>query len=335
MRKWLTLFLVLFLILFAALGCTPTQDADPDPVDENGDEEPEPAPPSGPIFITLASGSPGGAYFPLGAGMAQMISSKVEGLVAQSESTGASVENSRLVGSKQSEMGMAMANVAYTAYTGEGAFEADGALPIVALFSMYPAPQHLIVAADSDIYSVADLKGKKVSVDAPGSGCEVTSLVIMEMAGVLDEVEALNYSQPEAADALKDGLVDAVFYNFAVGSAIIEEIQVAKKIRFIPMEEELLDSILAEYPYFTKGYIPAGAYGLTEQVRALTIGNLMLVHRDMEEDMAYEIVKAIFDEDSLKALTAIHPIGAEMSFEVGGDTGLEIHPGAARFFQGN
>ncbi len=340
MRTKFILLLVLFLLVFAAfgaVGCAPT--ADPPPPDENGEEddedEPPPPPDTGPIFITLASGSPGGAYYPLGAGMAQEISSRVEGVIAQSESTGASVENARLVASGQSDMAMAMANIAYNAILGEVQFEADGALDqLVALFSMYPAPQHLIVPANSDIQSVADLAGKRVSIDAAGSGCAVTSEIILTTAGIWDDVDARNYSQPEAADALKDGNVDAVFYNFAVGTAIINEIQFTTPIRFIPIEDELLDAIIADHEYFTKGVIPAGAYtGLEEDVSALTIGNLMLVHRDMDEDLAYEIVKAIFDEDALFALSRIHPIGGEISKETGGNTGIPIHPGAARFFQ--
>jgi uncharacterized protein len=333
MRTKVLAYLLLFLLVFAAfgaVGCTP----DPPPP-ENGEDQEDPPPPPGPTFITLASGSPGGAYFPLGAGMAQMISNKVDNVVAQSTSTGASVENARLVARGEAEMGMAMANIAYNAIKGEVQFAADGALSqLVALFSMYPAPQHLIVAANSPIQSVQDLEGKRVSIDAAGSGCAVTSEIILKAAGIWDKVDARNYSQPEAADALKDGTVDAVFYNFAVGTAIINEIQFTTKLRFIPLEDELLNAVIAGHPYFTKGFIPAGAYsGLEEDVPALTIGNLMLVHKDMDADLAYEIVKAIFHADSLKGLAAIHPIGAELSKAKGGDTGIPLHPGAARFFQ--
>ncbi len=121
-----------------------------------------------------------------------------------------------------------------------------------------------------------------------------------------------------------------------MGTAVINEIQLTTKLRFIPIEGELLEAIIADHPYFTRGFIPAGSYnGLEEDVSTLTIGNLMLVHKDMDEDLAYEIVKAIFDEDSLKALAAIHPIGAKINREAGGDTPVPLHPGAARFFQGN
>lgn len=288
---------------------------------------------TGPLFITVAAGSPGGVYFPLGAGIAKVISAQVEGVFAQSESTGASVENSRLVGSKESEMGMAMANVAYDAYAGQGSFTGDQQ-NIVALFSMYPAVQHLIVAEDSDITTVQDLAGKRVSVDAAGSGCEVTSYIILEAAGIRDEVETRNYSQTEAADALKDGIIDALFYNFAYPGAVVEEMLATKKLRFIPLDDTLLDTIVADYPYFTKGAIPAGIYGLEEDVSALTVGNLMVVHADLDEEMAYQFVQAIFSEESLTELAGIHPIAKLMNKKDAANTPIPLHPGAERFFQG-
>lgn len=283
-------------------------------------------------FVVVSSGSPGGVYFPLGAGIAKVITDRVDGVFAQSETTGASVENSRLVGSGESEMGMAMANVAFDAYRGDGAFEED-AQPIMAMFSMYPAAQHLIVAASSDIYSVYDLVGKRVSVDAAGSGCEVTSYIILEAAGILDQVNTLNYSQPEAADALKDRLVDAVFYNFAYPGAVVEELMFARDIRFVPIADEIFDSILADYPYFTRGVIPEGVYQLKEDVPALMVGNLMVVHKDMDEDLVYNILEAIFHENSIRELIGIHPIARLFVPELAKETGLPLHPGAERFFQ--
>ncbi|MCW3489682.1 TAXI family TRAP transporter solute-binding subunit [Dethiobacter alkaliphilus] len=326
-KKWtmfITLIFVVAVMVTALTGCGEGNGNVNGDNNDTGDASPS--------FISIASGSPGGAYFPLGAGMAKVITDNVEGVFAQSESTGASVENARLVGSGASEMGMAMANVAYDAYAGQGDFDGDQQ-DVVALFSMYPAAQHLIVGADSDIYSIEDLVGKTVSVDAAGSGAEVTSYIILEAAGIRDEVNTRNFSQPEAADALKDGQVDAVFYNFAHPGAVVEEIMTTKDIRFIPIEDELLDAIIDDYPYFTKGVIPAGVYGLDEDVSALTVGNLMLVHSDMDEDFAYALVEAMFKEASLDELVGIHQVAALMNLQDSAVSPIPLHPGAERFFQ--
>ena len=325
--------LIIFGLVLGAWGCAPADDPVDDVIDDPVDDEPVDDPEADDIFIVVAAGSPGGVYFPLGAGLAYVFERRIPGATAMSETTGASVENCRLVARGESEMGMAMANVAWDAYTGEGAFEDDGALPIRTLFSMYPAQQHLITLEGSGINSVDDLVGKTVSVDAPGSGAEVTSEIILGIAGILDDVDTVNYSQPEAAEALIDGMVDAVFYNFASPAAVVDQIQASRDVKFVPIEADLLDAIIAEYPYFSPGVIPAGHYGLEEDVSALTVGNLMVVHEDMNEDLVYELVKAVFHEDSIAELIGIHPIAANFQVGLAAEAPVPLHPGAARFFE--
>jgi len=325
------LFVLMALVIIVAAGCS--QPAAPAGEEEEGKGVPEEPPKPEVEFIVVSSGSPGGVYFPLGAGIAKIISDKVPGVFAQSESTAASVENCRLVGRGESEMGMAMGNVAYDAYVGQGAFDNDKQ-PLRALFSMYPAPQHLVVLERSPINSLEDLAGKKVSVDAAGSGCEVTSYIILEAAGIKDSVNTVNYSQQEAAEALKDGIVDAVFYNFAYPAAVVEEISSTHSIRLIPLENTLLDKVIANYPYFTKGTIPGNSYSkVPGDTRVLMVSNVMVCHENMDPGMAYEIVKAIYDEDSLAQLIGIHSIARQFSPEMGADTPIPLHPGAERFFR--
>jgi len=330
--------LLVFSLLFVAIGCEPEEEVEPveeEPVDEEPvDEEPvDEEPVDEDLFVVVAAGSPGGVYFPLGAGIAYVLERRIDGMTAMSETTGASVENCRLVATGESEMGMAMANVAWDAYVGEEAFEDDGELPIRTLFSMYPAQQHLLVPEGSDIESVDDLVGKSVSVDAPGSGCEVTSYIILEAAGIRDDVDTVNYSQPEARDALIDGEVDAVFYNFASPAAVVDEIMAARDIRFVPLEMDLMEAIIEDYPYFSAGAIPEGHYGLEEDVAALTVGNLMVVHEDMDEQQVYDMLEAIFHEESLDELIGIHPIAENFTVELAAEAPVPFHPGAERYFE--
>ncbi|MGM0689228.1 MAG: TAXI family TRAP transporter solute-binding subunit [Bacillota bacterium] len=328
---YLSAFILAFNMLFVVWGCAPLGDMvdeldiDTDPVDEEPVDED--------IFIIVAAGRPGEIYFSLGAGLAYVFERRIRGTTAISETTRSPVENCRLVASGESEMGMAMADVAWDAYTGAGPFEDDGELPIRTLFSMYPAQQHLITIEGSGIESIDDLVGKTVSVDAPGSGAEVTSYIILEAAGILDDVNTVNYSQPEAADALIDGMVDAVFYNFASPAAVVDQIQASRDVKFIPLEMDLIDTIITNFPYFSPGAIPAGHYGLMEDISALTVGNLMVVHEDMDEQLAYDLLQAIFHEDSLAELVGIHPIARNFQVALAAKAPVPLHPGAERFFQ--
>lgn len=283
-------------------------------------------------FIVIGSASPGGVYFPLGLGIAKVITDNVEGVFARSETTGGSVMNCQQLGAGSLDMGMAMANVALDAYEGNGSF-ADNAQPVKAMFSMYPSVQHLIVAADSDIYTVEDLAEKTVSIDAAGSGGEVVSLIILEAAGILDEVNKQNYQQLDAASALIDGDVDAVFFNLPYPSQVVDVITGAIDVRFIPISEDLFDVIYEEHPYFTYGVIPEGVYQLDSDIPSIMVGNLMLVGQDMDEDLVYDILTAIFLESSIEELLGVHHVASFFHIALASETGIPLHPGAQRFFE--
>lgn len=283
-------------------------------------------------FIVIGTASPGGVYFPLGMGIAKVITDNVQDVFARSETTGGSVMNCQELGAGSLDMGMAMANVALDAYEGIGSFAGD-AQPLRAMFSMYPSVQHIIVAADSDIYTVEDLADKTVSVDAAGSGGEVVSLIILEKAGIQHEVNTQNYLQFDAVHALIDGEVDAVFYNLPYPSQVIEMLMGSMDIRFIPISENLFNEIYAEYPYFTFGVIPGGNYQLDSDVPAVMVGNLMLVHQDMDEDFVYELLTAIFMESSIEELLGVHHVASFFHASLASETGIPLHPGAERFFE--
>lgn len=318
------------LLAFAVMGCGQLDAL----VGETEKQEPEDDAPKPEVqFIVVSSADPGSVSSLLGAGIADIVSDKVPGVFAQLWNTATSVESLRLVGRGEADMGMAMGNVVFDAYMGAGAFENDKQ-PLRALFSMYPSLQHLVVLDKSPIRSIQDLVGKKVSVDVAGSGCEATSYIILEAAGIRGQVDTVNYSQQEAANALKDGIVDAVFYNFTYPCAAVEEISATHAIRLIPLEDALLEKIIGDYPYFAKGYIPGKAYSkVPGDTRALAVSSVMACHEGMDPDLAYGIVKALYDEESLKYLVGIHPVAKQLSPETGADTPIPLHPGAEGYFK--
>ncbi|MBS3920516.1 MAG: TAXI family TRAP transporter solute-binding subunit [Deltaproteobacteria bacterium] len=286
-------------------------------------------------FLTLASGSPGGVYYPLGGGMAVVIQ-KTTDLRCAAESTGASVENCRLVGVGESDMGMVMGSIAFKAIQGQEPFEKK--FPLAALFQMYPAPEHIVTVSGKGIKSVKDLKGKKVSIDVPGSGCAVMAKAILEEYGfnLEKDLTIAHLSQSESVQALKDGVIDAVFFNFAYPGSAVLDLAATRDIMLIPVEAAMADQIVKKYPYYVKITIPAKTYPKVDHpVLCLGDSNVLIANKQMEEDVAYKIVKAIFENvDKGKwALKDIHPIAAQLTPSNAVNSPVALHPGAIKYFK--
>jgi TRAP transporter TAXI family solute receptor len=293
-------------------------------------------PAAGRVFLTLATGSPGGVYYPLGGGMAVAIEKTCDDLRCAAESTGASVENCRLVGNGDSDMGMVMGSVAYKAINGQEPFEKK--FNLVALFQMYPAPEHIVTTGKSGIKSIDDLKGKKVSIDVPGSGCATMAAAILEEAGfdLKKDLTIANLSQTESVQALKDGIVDAAFFNFAYPGSAVMDLAATREVVLIPMKRDLADKIIKKYPYYVKITIPGKTYsGVDNDVLCLGDSNVLIANKSMKNDIAYRVVKAIFSnvKEGKYALINIHPIAAQLTPANAVNSPILIHPGAQKFFK--
>lgn len=318
---WQLISIVMLVLLVVMAGCAPK------PAEEGkaeGEEKKEIT------YLTFASGSVGGAYYSLGGAIADTMS-RVPGFQCVSESTGASIENGRLVASGQSQFGFMMSDAAYKAANGIEPFKEK--LALKALFTMYPAPQHILTLKGSGIKSVPDMKGKRVSVDAAGSGCEATSKEILKAMGMTyDDIKVAFLSQPEAATAIKDGNVDALFWNFAYPGAVVLDVASVRDLELIPLPEDIMDKLASEFPYYRKGKIPAGTYkGVDEDIPALEVGNVIVVPAEMDEELAYTITKTLFD--NVKSLAEVHPAAAQMDPATAWQTSIELHPGAAKYFK--
>ncbi len=341
MKKTLYLSVALIFVLALAggmlLGCEPEEEVvdEVDPEEEVVDDEPDPEDVAeAEKFLTLASGSPGGVYYPLGAGLAQQITGNIDGVVCQSESTGASVENIRLVGAGETDLAMVMGNVAFDAIEGQADFEGD-AQPIMALFNMYPGAQKFFVDADTDIYELEDFAGHEISVDAAGSGSEVMARTIFEFAGIMDDIDAVNLSMAETSEALRDGLIDGGSVSLAYPTAHFEELHAMMDIRYVDLDEDFMDAAIEEYPFFFKGVVPKEAHEehMDEDHHTLFVGNEIIVHEDFDEDLAYEITRHMFQEETIEELIGIHAQAENMDIQNAPETAAPLHPGAERFFQ--
>lgn len=283
-------------------------------------------------FLSLSTGGPGGVYFPLGGAMADLLTRQLQGVIVTAESTAASVENARLVGGGLSDMGMVLGSVAYNARHGLPPF--DQPLDIVALFQMYPAPQHIVTLKGSGIQSVNDMRGRRVSTEAPGSGAETIALAILDVFGIDPDRDftRARLSQNESAEALVDGVVDAVFLNFAYPGAAVEQMATVRDIDLVSLEPDMLEKVIEKYPYFVPTVIPAGTYrGVDYDVLALGDSNVIVAHASMPEDVAYQIVKTIFE--NAEALHPVHPVAMQLTPQNGVLSPIPLHPGAERYFR--
>lgn len=288
------------------------------------------------VFLTIGTGSPGGVYYPLGGGMAVVIEKTLPNVQCAAESTGASVENSRLVGSDDTDMGMVMGSVAYRAMKGNEPFERE--YPLVTLFQMYPAPQHLVTTRQSGIKSLADLKGKKIAIDVPGSGCSIMAQAILSEFGydLKRDVQLADLTQSESVQALKDGIVDAAFFNFAYPASAILDLASTRDIILIPLDKAFVDRLLSKHPYYVAVTIPKGTYpNMDYDVLCAGDSNLMVVNKNMPNDLAYNIVKVIFENANTGpyALTNIHPIAQQLTVQNAVVSPIPVHPGALKYFQ--
>ncbi|MEX2365141.1 MAG: TAXI family TRAP transporter solute-binding subunit [Pseudohongiellaceae bacterium] len=283
--------------------------------------------------LSIATGGTGGAYYPLGGGLATLIGEHLDGYDAVAEVTGASVENMGLVHRQDSDVAFALADTVYQAYHGEGRFDGNP-LDVVALGSVYPNAVQIVVMADSDIDSLDDFRGKRVSVGAPGSGTEVNAQALLEGNGISYDdftVQRLNFN--ETADALRDGDIDIGIWSVGPPTSSILSLATARDIKLLSLSEEEVANALEVEPVFAPYTLRAGLYeGFDEPANTVGIPNVLTVNTAMSEELAYQITKLVFEE--VEYLRDIHPAADDTTVEFSlTSTPIPLHPGSIRYYE--
>jgi uncharacterized protein len=318
-------------LLLAA--CNGDDDAPVDDPDEEVDDDEEAVDVDRPEFLTLATGSTGGTYFPLGGAMAGVWSGEIEGLRVSTQASGASVENLRLLDAGEAELVMAVNGVAADAMNGEGEFEGE-ALEFSFLGNVYGEVMQ-IVASDPEIESVADMAGKRIAIGPPGSGTEVVARDMLEAAGIDpdNDIDALQESFGDAADGLRDGQIDAVFAILALPAGSIEEVATATDLFFVDIDDALLQGLLDADPTLSELQVEAGTYpGQDDEVTWVTNWATLYAPTDLHEDVVYDLVRVLYDEN--EQIAAAHAVGGQIQIDTAldGRADIPIHPGAQRYY---
>lgn len=287
--------------------------------------------------ISIATGGTGGVYYPMGGGLAAVLSKHVSGMQATAEVTGGSVDNLNLIASGKPYVGFSMVDAALDASKGKDKFEGRP-VNLRTLLVLYPNRMHVVTTEATGIKKMSDLKGKRIATGSAGSATEVMSIRLLEAAG-LDpnkDVTRERLSVAESVNAIKDRKIEAFFWVGGLPTAAVTDLAntPGTKIRMI----DHADAVAAMNKKYGNLYyadtIPKATYsGMATDNKMASVANILLVNANMPDDQAYKIVKAVFDHQ--KDLIAVHQEYANVTIagQKQASTPIEFHPGAVKYIQ--
>jgi uncharacterized protein len=286
---------------------------------------------------SIGTGGTGGVYYPLGGAVANVLSKYLPGVQATAEVTGGSVDNLKLIGSGQSEIGFSMADAALDALKGEDKFKGNK-VPLQTLLVLYPNRMHVATIEGTGIQKMADLKGKRVSTGSPGSATEVMAFRVIEAAG-LDKDKDMKRERlgvAESVNALKDRKIDAFFWVGGIPTAAVTDLCATPGLKCKLVDHaDVVDKMNAKYgKLYSAGVIKAGSYPGQDKDNQITdVWNILVTGARMSDDDAYKIVKALVENKA--DLVAVHKEAESFSLDnqVQERSPIPFHPGALRYFK--
>ncbi len=284
--------------------------------------------------LAIGTASTGGTWYPLGGGVANMINKYVKGYYAAAHPSGASIENIRAIVKKQDALSLSMPDTAFQAFNGQEAFADKPTKELRGLMSTYPIDIQFFTTAKGSIKTIKDLKGKKVAVGAPGSGTEAMARYVMKVYGLTyDDIDEQFLSATETAQALKDGNIDAGIVTLGTPAPALMDLATQRDILFLDIEPAVAEKINKDFPAYFPRTIPAGTYkGQDKPHHTLAWMGIFVVHQDMSEKLAHDILAALFDHKD--ELDKIHAQFKNITLD-NAVKGMPVpfHPGAQKFFK--
>lgn len=300
-------------------------------------------------FFTIGTGGTAYTYYPVGGVIANAISKPpgsrecgsggscgVDGLIASAVSSRGSVDNVNAIISGLRNSGFAQSDVAYWAYTGTGTMEGkEPAKDLRTIAALFEEHIHLVALADSGINSVADLKGKRVSLDEPGSGTYVDAKLILEANGLSpDDLTPEALKGGAASEALRNGKIDAFFVVTGYPTGSLVELASATAIKLVPIDGAGAEALTSKYGFFAASDIPAGAYEGIVTTPTVAVGAQWFTSAKEDDELVYQITKALWNEQSRKLLDVGHAKGKTITLDSAlNGVGVPLHAGAERFYK--
>ena len=281
--------------------------------------------------MTMGTGGTSGTYYAFGGVLGQYIKNNA-GIDVVVVSTDGSKANIESIAAGDYQLGTVQSDVMSYAWSGTRSFESGKVDSFRVVAGLYAEAVQL-VTMDPTIQTVADLKGKSVSIGAPNSGVYFNAIDVLAAAGLTEQdIKAQYQSFADSTDALKDGKIDAAFIVAGAPTAAITELCTTNDAFLVPIDGDIAAKLMANSPFYTAYTVPAGTYaGQDTDVQTVTVKATLIVSANADEEQVYNLTKAIFDNAA--AIAAENGKGAELSVE-NATTGMTapFHPGAAKYF---
>jgi hypothetical protein len=287
------------------------------------------------VTISIATGPTGGVYYPLGGGIANVLSKYVPGYAANAESTAGSVANIQLMNQKKSDLALSMADAAWDGFKGQGKFS-GGTVPLRALMVAYPNRMHVVTVEGTGINRFADLKGKRVSTGAPNSATELMAARVLEAMGLSnDDIKRERLDPGKSVDAIKDRKLDAFFWVGGIPTSSVTDLGASPGMKLKLVDHaDAVDGMNKKYgPLYVRDTIAPKSYPGQEQPNQVaTVWNIIIARADMPDQVAYNIVKTIFDKRDELILVHKEAQNFELKNQSAAAASIPYHPGAAKYF---
>ncbi|MDD2561586.1 MAG: TAXI family TRAP transporter solute-binding subunit [Eubacteriales bacterium] len=283
--------------------------------------------------VGITTGGTAGTYYPLGGEIAALWMKHIQDLDVSVQSSGGSKDNIIKLNNQEAELATVQNDVMYYAYQGDqDFFNGEVIDSFVAIGSLYPELVQVVVAGDSDIKTIEDLKGKKVSVGAVGSGVYFNAVQLLEMAGLtLDDIQPQYLSFDESSTSFQNRQLDAFFITAGLPNPAIMDVASRQEVRLIGLTEDQMGALSEKYSFYVPVVVEAGTYqGMKEAVTVPSMNAVLICRKELPEDLVYQMTKVLFENKDEMTHAKKEYISAE--YGVGGIP-VPFHPGAERYFK--
>ena len=289
------------------------------------------APKDGGSKLTFTTGGEAGTYYGFGSVLAQKVSD-VTSTSVTAITSGGSAANIDAIDVGDAQLGFSQSDVLAYAYAGTRSFEEIGEITNFSIVAPLYMEQVQIVTLNPDIKTVADLKGKAVSIGAAGSGVYFNAIDVLGAYGLTeDDIKPTYQSFADSAEALQDGQIDAAFVVAGAPTTAVTSLSATNQVYLVSLDDEHIDALLESSPYYAKAVIPAETYGLPEDAVTVAIGAVVIASNDVADVDVYNFLCGVFE--NLEDLASVHDKANELSLEFASSLeGVPYHPGAVQYF---